>query len=337
MSKKIKDTDYLAVSARIRAMENDLLTADQYEQLIAAKSDDELSKLLQSFGYPQLDPRHPEALDADLTAARAEMLEDLGASIPNAANLDVFRIKYDYHNVKAALKANAMGVSPDEMLTGLGRVKAGEFCEAGHAPDLSDQNDLPGCLGAAAREGYEILSTTRDPQLSDVAIDRWYFRDLLETAEGTGSAFLTGYVRLQIDCANLRALVRTLRMGKNAEFLRGVLVSGGGIDPDELLRVSANGGSGLAELYAPTRLADAAAVGAETLRGGLLTEFEKRCDDAQSVYLDEARLIPFGEEPVVAYLAALETEYMNLRIVLMGHAAGVPADVIRARLRAGCV
>ncbi len=334
--KKIKDTDYLAVSARVRALENGLLTADQYEQLIAAKSDDELSKLLQSFGYSELELRHPEALDADLTAARAEMLEDLGASVPNAADLDVFRIKYDYHNVKALLKAEAMNTSPGEMLIDLGRVRVGELFEAGRAKDLSELNDLPGCLGEAAREGREVLSATRDPQLSDVALDKWYYRDLLETAEAAESGFLTGYVRLQIDCANLRALVRTLRMGKNADFLRGVLVPGGETDPDDLLRVSANGGGGLAELYAPTRLADAASAGAETLHGGLLTEFEKRCDDAQSAYLEQARLIPFGEEPVVAYLAALETEYMNLRIVLMGHAAGVPADVIRARLRAGC-
>lgn len=335
MAKKIKDTDYLAVSARVRAMENDLLTADQFEQLIAAKSNDELSKLLQSFGYSELEPRHPEALDADLTAARAEVLDDLGAGIPNAADLDVFKIKYDYHNVKAMLKADAMNASPGEMLIDLGRVRVEELYEAGHAKDLSELSDMPGRLGEAAHEAYEVLSATRDPQLCDVALDKWYYRDLLETAETADSLFLQGYVRLQIDCANLRTLVRTLRMGKNADFLRGVLVDGGELDADELVRVSANNGGGLAELYAPTRLADAAAAGAAALHGGLLTEFEKRCDDAQSAYLEEARLIPFGEEPVIAYLAALETEYMNLRIVLMGRAAGVPADVIRSRLRAG--
>ena len=69
----------------------------------------------------------------------------------------------------------------------------------------------------------------------------------------------------------------------------------------------------------------------------MLTEFEKRCDDALNAYLDIARLVPFGEEPVLAYLAALETEYTNLRIILMGRAVGVDADTIRGRLRAGYV
>ena len=45
----------------------------------------------------------------------------------------------------------------------------------------------------------------------------------------------------------------------------------------------------------------------------------------------------FGEAPLVGYLAARETEYTNLRILLMGRGAGLPADVIRSRLRAGYV
>lgn len=334
MAKKIKDVDYLAISARVRAMENDLLTNEQFEQLLSAKSDEEVAKLLQSFGYPQLDPAHPDDMDAALTEDRSQVLSDLGSGIPDEGFLDVFKIKYDYHNLKAILKAEAMETTAGGMLTDLGRVSAKELESAlrdGDAPDL------PGCLEEAAAEGREVLSATRDPQLGDAAIDKWYFRDLLETADETGSDFLRGYVRVQLDGANLRTLVRTLRMGKNADFLRGVLFEGGDVGTDEILRVSANGGSGLAELYAPTALAAAAEAGAAVLHGGHLTEFEKRCDDAVNAYLGEARLIPFGEAPVLSYLAMRETEYTNLRIVLMGHAAGIPADVIRGRLRAGYV
>ncbi|MBE7004374.1 MAG: V-type ATP synthase subunit C [Ruminococcaceae bacterium] len=334
MSKQIKDVDYLAISARVRAMENGLLTAEQYDQLLAAKSDEEVAKLLQSFGYPQLDPSHPDDMDAALSEDRSAMLEDLGSSIPDPGYLDVFKIKYDYHNIKAILKAEAMETSASGILTDLGRVKAEELAGALREGELSG---LPGLLEEAVAEGREVLSATRDPQLGDAALDKWYFRDLLKTAEDTGSDFLLGFVRRQLDCANLRTLVRTLRMGKTADFLRGVLFEGGEVGTDELLRVSANAGGGLLELYAPTDLADAAEAGSAALSGGSLTEFEKRCDDAVNAYLDAARLIPFGEAPVLSYLAMRETEYMNLRIVLLGHSAGIPADVIRSRLRAGCV
>ena len=124
-------------------------------------------------------------------------------------------------------------------------------------------------------------------------------------------------------------------MGRNADFLKGVLLDGGELDADSVLSV-ANGGS-LPELYAPTPLAAAAESGAEAVKGASLTAFEKLCDDAAMDYLTAAQFVPFGDAPLVAYLAAKETEYTNLRILLLGRAAGLSADVIRSRLRAGYV
>ena len=181
------------------------------------------------------------------------------------------------------------------------------------------------------------LDTTRDGQLSDIALDRWYYREMEAIAKASGSGFLEGFVRLQIDAANLRALVRTIRMGKNADFLKLVLLEGGHIAAEELLSVSAGKGSGLAELYAPTVFRAAAESGAAALGGGPLTEFEKRCDDAVSTYLSDARFVPFGEQAVLAYLAARETEYTNLHILLLGRSMGLDPEVIRSRLRESCV
>ena len=68
-----------------------------------------------------------------------------------------------------------------------------------------------------------------------------------------------------------------------------------------------------------------------------MTRFEKLCDDAVGDYLSGAQAVAFGEAPLLAYLAARETEYTNLRILLLGRGTGLPADVIRARLRASYV
>ena len=334
MAKKIKDTDYLAISARIRAMETGLLTRERMEQVLEARSDDEAVKILQECGYPELDATHPEAMDAALSAAREATLADLGDSAPDPRYIDIFKLKYDYHNAKAVLKAGAMGTDPDRMLMDMGRVPAAELKEAIQSGELEN---LPSRLADAVREAREVLDTTRDPQLSDIVLDRWCYRDMDDVAEATGSAFLHGYVKAQIDAANLRSLVRTLRMGKNADFLKGVLFSGGDISEDAILSVSTNGGSGLMELYGSTRFRAAAESGEEALKGGALTDFEKRCDDAVGDYLAGAQFVPFGEAPLLGYLAARETEYTNLRILLLGRSMGLPADVIRSRLRASYV
>ena len=199
----------------------------------------------------------------------------------------------------------------------------------------AEGRDLSKDMPAAVAEAKSVLDTTRDPQLSDIVLDRWMYRDMAQVAEVTGSEFLRGYVAAQIDAANLRALIRTLRMGKNGDFLAGVLFEGGEIEPAAVLAL-ANDRSGLAEVYGATRFAQAAEAGEAALKGGSLTEFEKRCDDAVSDYLAGAQMIPFGEAPMLAYLAARETEYTNIRILLMGRAAGLSPEVIRSRLRRTC-
>ena len=330
MAKTMKDIDYLAVSTRIRAMENSLLTRSRMDRILEARSREEVAKVLQDCGYPELDASLPEELDALLAQKCQAELEDLEDSVPDPGYIDLFKLKYDYHNVKAILKAQAMQVAPDRMLSDMGRVSPEELREAVESGDMTG---LPPELAAAAAEAKEVLDTTRDPQLSDILLDRWYYREMVLLAEETGSLFLQDYVKIQIDAVNLRTLVRTLRMGKGGEFLRGVLVEGGHVDPETLEKIGASGGSGLAETYISTELETAAAAGAEALKGGNLTEFEKRCDDAVSAYLAGAVMVPFGEAPLVSYLAAREREYTNLRILLLGRAAGLDADVIRARLR----
>ena len=330
MRKTIKDTDYLAISSRIKAMENGLLTRERMEQVLDARTDEEAVKLLQESGYPDLHATDPEALDKVLSATREAILEDLADSAPDPRYIDVFKLKYDYHNIKSVLKADAMGVSPDRMLMDMGRIPAAELKEAVQSGEMEN---LPPLLSAAVQEAKEVLDTTRDPQLSDIVLDRWCYQDMDAVAEATGSAFLHGYVKTQIDAANLRSLVRTIRMGKNETFLAGILFEGGDVDVEAILKVSAAKGTGLKDLYHATPFRAAADCGAELLQGGALTEFEKLCDDAVGDYLAGAQFIPFGEAPLVGYLAARETEYTNLRILLIGRSTGLPADVIRARLR----
>ena len=323
MAKTIKDTDYLVISARVKALETGLLTAERMEQILDAKSGEDAGKLLQEWGYPQLDPRRPEAMDAALSAVREATLADLAEGTPDARYIDLFKVKYDYHNVKALLKAEAVGTAPDRMLMDMGRVSTAELAEAVRSREL---DGLPETLAAAVVEAREVLDTTRDPQLSDIVLDRWCYRDMAALAEETGSAFLRGYVAVQVDAVNLRTAVRTLRMGKGADFLLGALLEGGDLAPDAVAKAASSGAAGLRELYGATRFRDAAEAGAEALKGGPLTAFEKLCDDAVGDYLAGAQSVPFGEAPLVSYLAARETEYTNLRILLMGRAAGIDGD-----------
>ncbi len=333
MAKRYNDTDYLSISTRVRALETRLIGRERMMQILEAEADDEVTRLLQDSGYPGVDPSNPEQMDTALAAVRRETLEELAGGMPDERYLDIFRLKYDYHNSKALLKAAAMHVSPDRMLMDMGTVPVDQLRRTVEEDDL---DALPAFLAVAIRESRSILDKTRDPQLADMAMDSCCYQQLLALAEETESTFLKGYVQLQIDTTNLRIFVRTQRMGKGSGFLRNALFAGGTLTPDCLADV-AEGKKELETVYLATPLQKAAAVGQKACNGGALTEFEKLCDDAVSQYMEKARFVPFGEEPLLGYLTARETEYLNLRIVLMGRASGLPKDVILSRLRASYV
>ena len=63
----------------------------------------------------------------------------------------------------------------------MGRVSTAELAEAVRPREL---DGLPETLAAAVVEAREVLDTTRDPQLSDIVLDRWCYRDMAALAEG---------------------------------------------------------------------------------------------------------------------------------------------------------
>ncbi len=326
---KIKDTDYLFLSARIKALECNLLTKERMDRMLDAPTVEDAAKVLQECGYAELPRVGVDALEETLADQRQATIEDLTAFAPDVNIIDVFKVKYDYHNAKVLLKAEAMNMDPKSLLVSAGRVPVNELEEM---VSTSSFSGLPGIYASAIQSAREVLATTGDPQLADFVLDRAYFEDMFDLAEQSGSKFLRGYVAISIDSANIRSAVRTMRMEKSADFLKGVLFEGGNVDVMRILNAVSAGGS-LEELYAATELKEAAEAGAQALRGGGLTRFEKLCDDAVNEYLSGAKYVPFGDAPLIGYLAAKESEYTAVRIIMNGRMANLDRATIEERLR----
>ena len=229
--KRIKDTDYLFISTRLRTLERNFLTAARMDRMIDAPTAEDAAKVLAEIGYGDFSLSSEQSLNQVLTAEREKVLGDLTPLVPDRKVVDVFRVKYDYHNAKTMLKALAVGAEPARLLVDAGRMPAGALAEAVRE---GAYDKLPGRLQEAVREAAEVLSATGDPQRSDFALDRAYYQEMLELAEDTGSTFLTDYVRATIDSANLRSAVRTLRMKKGGDFLRKVLFPGGTVPEEQV-------------------------------------------------------------------------------------------------------
>ena len=324
MSKK---EAYLYISAVLRAREPGMLSREKAERLLDAPSFAECAKTLVDSGYEDMSQMNAEGIEEALSRRRAAVFKELAALLPDKALLDVFRLKYDYHNAKVVLKAEAVGSDPTALLSDSGRVPADTLLNAYREERAVD---LPGKLADALKSGKELLARTANPQLADFLLDKAYFAELQTLCEKLGSAFLTRYVAALADSTNLRSAVRTLRMGKNADFLSQALVPGGSVSEERIL--SAASSDSLAALFGG-ELADAAALGAAAAEGGTLTAFELACDNAVAKVLGDAKLVAYGEEPVIAYLAAVENEITAVRMILTGRLAGIEPQTIRERLR----
>ena len=324
-----KDTDYLAVSTRVHAMENRLLTRERMERMIDAKEDSDALKILEECGYPEASQIGLRGLEGMLAAQRGEVFQDIRDSVPEGSLVEVFQLKYDYHNAKVLVKASAVGAEPERLLLSGGRYKSQELLEQWRADELSACTQT---YCDAVHQAKAVLEETGDPQQADMVLDQAQYQEMEQLARESGSEFLKEYVRLSVDTANLRTAVRCARMEKGGEFLLQVLLPGGNIPEQTIAAVR---GESLKELFQYGPLAEAAALGAELARsgGGALTEFEKLCDDALTEYISQAKNIPFGEQTVLGYLYAKEAELTAIRTILTGRMAGLDGDVIRSRLR----
>lgn len=323
-----KNEAYLCLSAMLRAREPKLLTNERAERMLDAPSFEEAAKLLTDCGYEDMSSMSAGEIETALAEHRAEVLAELEQLSPSKDIVDVFKMKYDYHNAKTLVKAEAMGTDPSRLLSASGRIAPEELTAAYNEGRWAE---LPDVMGDAMAEAKAVLARTSNPQLADIVLDQAYFTELKNAAQAAESDFLIGYAELLTDCANLKSAVRTLRMGKNGDFLQSVLLSGGSVDEARI--ASAGDIDGVAALFSATVLDKAAALGVEAVSGGSVTAFELACDNAVTAYLTDAQLISYGCEPVIAYMAAVEGEITAARMILTGRLSGVSPEIIRERLR----
>ena len=329
MAKAIKDTDYLYASARIKSLEKGLLTRERLERMSEARSPEDAFKLLSESGWPEIAGSTMAAVEEVLSERRAEAFALIRSLAPDKRLPDVFLIKYDYHNLKALLKSEATGEDAEGLEIDSGRLPVRQLklmLQEGSFSGMSKN------MAESIAEARDVLARTQDPQLLDLILDKAMYADMLESAKSLGSAFLTDYVILMIDCVNLRVAVRLRRMGKGAEALRYALIPGGKVSASRLLGDLTP--DVIESVFNTSSLAGAAQTGAQALRGEAgLADVDMACDDTLLKYLKNAKYVAFGAEPLIGYLAAVEAELTAVRTVITGRFAGLAADRITERLR----
>lgn len=339
--KKIKEIDYLYASGRIRVMEGFLLNKERANRMMDTRSMEEAFRQLADCGYEVPASYSAEALEQLLSAEHGRIFDTVSAMIPEPRLVDIFRVRYDVHNIKVALKASFMNKfmnsSTKLPFQAFGRIPTDQLLFM-----MSETNlrAMPKTLAAAIEEAKECLGRTGDPQWMDIRLDQYCLKEMLELALALPSPFLVGYIRLLIDATNLKILVRLKKMNNSSVSLSQVLIPNGNVTLEHLMadhsehRLAHGLEYDLEDLFAASPLHLAASAGVTSLRNGTAsTEVDRLCDNCLMAYLQPARTLAFGHQLIVAYLIAKENEITALRSILSGKLAGESPESIRERIR----
>ena len=323
------DLDYLFSTAKIRAMEGSLLTKQRLNELIGAKKLEDAQHILDELGWEDPDFSSYDAMDKTIGNERHRIFKELGSFAPDKRLINVFQLKYDYHNLKAILKAKAQDKEFSGILSTSGRITPQQMTAM-----LNEENysAMSPAMRKATEEASEVLSRTGDPLFADIALDRACYDEMIQMAKASESEFLRKYIALKIDSINLLAAVRIKKRGLPYEYLRQSFINGGSVDITKLLTELSP--DTLESAFAASELLPAAQVGGQVLRDEVrLAALDTACDDCLMNFLKTAKYIGLGEQPLVGYAAAKEAELMAVRIVFSGKLAGIEPEAIKERLR----
>ncbi len=311
-----------------RVLETQMLSSQHIERLVDAGYDEALHILDETdIGDYLQEARLTKEVDAGLTA----FLRDVYAALAKALSkdsflMDFFLCRYDFHNLKALLKAGPEAAKPEGLLRGMGVVGV-ETLKSG----LED----PAALPSPYRETLQELAGGWDtPQQLDTIVDRHFLEYRLFLAKREDSPFMIDFARASIDLANLKLLLRGRILSKDRDFMQGMLAAGGFIDTASLLDLYGDSPEimmkKLEAIVYYSRLLELVEDEEEIVR---LTEFDRRSDDHLMEMVRGTKRISLGAEPIFAYVRARENEALMVRIILEAKLHRISPDAIAKMLR----
>lgn len=338
MAFKYNPTDFMYASTRVRALENSVITRERTEHLLEAKSSDDILASLGDLGFEII--RADGAQDGEilreesLLSALDAAYREVSALCADTPIVDFMRYPYDCNNVKAIIKCDSRGISPDAMLFSLGTIPEEKLLG-----DMRDRNysALPENMAKAVPTALDVFAETANPQKIDLILDKACFADMLQCALSSGVDYSVRLVRAKIDLINIITCIRVIGMKlyfAAEPFMREAFLEGGELPIDFFISGLE---FGIVKLFEALEFTPYSALVKETDASTPLYMTERVADDIWLGIAKEAKYIPFGAPVLIGYLTAVEYEVKNIRIILAGKDAGLSPDAIRARLRASYV
>ncbi|HKM02266.1 MAG TPA: V-type ATPase subunit, partial [Sedimentibacter sp.] len=223
---KIKDTDYLFSTARVRSVEKNMLTGERAEKMIDAKTTEDALRVLDDCYYGSGDAINVDDYEILLTEEHKKTYDFITSIAPELDYFKMFLYPYDYHNLKVIMKSEYLGIDASNTLINTGSI---DVKILKYSVKERDFLALTENMGNALKEIIEDFPKTNDPQIIDIILDKYCYDEMLKSAKSTNNQFIIDYVRMQIDAINIKSYVRLKKMNKSWDFFTKIFLDGGKI------------------------------------------------------------------------------------------------------------
>lgn len=292
--------------AKIRAREAFLLDSNGYLRLSQARNANEFIKLLTEYGYSD-DMPFDLILSNELSKTYAFLKDTVKSDL-----LFPLLLRYDLFNIGVYMKAELSGKGENQ---GLPFKPYGNYTPEALILALRDgkASVIPDELLRIYNEAKETFLNTGDISAAQIYLDKHGFFYILQNIKKMGSDFTKNYFMTFTDIKNLTFSLRLKRI-KSEELIKTVLICGGYAQEEKIIKAFYSSLSDLCEVFKKGLKAETVDNAFDAFsQGKTFAEINEILDENLKNLSDKARLVPFGSDPIIAYVLKKEAEIDTLR------------------------
>lgn len=329
----MKPTAFAGTNARVRVYESNLLRNDQFERMLQAPDFEEALNVLKDTPYRNDIEQLKESKDYDLMLVNElqRMYAELFSISPEPKLIELFSLRYSYHNLKVLLKEYFTANNFTAMLIPIGKNSISTLRQA---VETSKSDDLGQEYLTSIREVKEDYEEYHNIQSIDIILDRRYFTHLKQLAIKIEDVKVLELIVLYIDLNNLSTLTRAISQKRSRNFLATILSDAGSMPIEELISLGSENLEEAGKKLAEGNYREIITASIRSDNQELSpVKIDLATDNAFMEKMKDAKLEVFGPMPLLAYIYAKENEVKNLRLVLVGKENKLPLEEVTERMR----
>lgn len=327
---KMKETDFVQLSTRLRASLGPLSHTDRLQKAIdGATSLPSLEAAFRSILMQDVSVPENARLDGMCDAYLAYTVATVRDNSPVPGLYDSLLYKFDAANLKLAIKS-AMRSEEEPQMFPYGTIAPEVVLRAARDNDFSA---LPEGLREGCETAVAAYNAGGDAMSVDLWIDRGCFSDMSAAAKRSGIPLLSRLCEFDADAANVTAFARiallSLSQEAKRELFSRAFVGGGQIDESKFPRSEVTFEAledALGSSYLGAQI-HAASDGADRV-----SSLESALRRKRSSLCDGVKFVPFGGEVPAAFIVEREAEVRAFALAAAYMRRGASQADVRAAL-----